>query len=114
MDSVQRVLMEKQARETLAPADVCEGMVACFLLINREFIRRRMGKRPDADVDAMTRQLIDDVFANLGISPQNPTLAELREARRVLDDQLGFEAEPDLLQRHSEIVGALFRKAPES
>jgi hypothetical protein len=112
-DPVTQTLNTTLAQDTLTPADVCDGMVACFLIINRAFVQRRTGERPIDEIDAITRGLIDDVFTDLHIDPAQPRLLDLRTAWHTLDAQLGFEAEPDLMAHHNDIVTQLFDKSAD-
>lgn len=101
-------LMQK---ETLSPKEVKEGVVACFLNINRDFVKRRLGNVSAGEVDATLQQLISVVFNEHQIDSENPSLPLLKKAESVLEEQAGFEAEPDLLKMHKGIIQTLFSHA---
>lgn len=103
-----QALMQKDA---LVPKEVKEGVVACFFAINRDFVKRRMGDVPAKEVDAILEQLIATVFKEQQIDPENPSLPLLKKAELVLEEQAGFEAEPDLLVMHKEVIQSLFSRA---
>jgi len=56
-------------------------------------------------------ELITDVFNEHQIDPENPSLPLLKKAESVLEEQAGFEAEPDLLVMHKEVIQTLFSRA---
>ncbi|MGD9099524.1 MAG: hypothetical protein PVF45_03525 [Anaerolineae bacterium] len=112
MDAVQKDLQDKLAHTSLSARQAREGITACFILTNRKFLRRRLGdERPTDEIDAATRALVDQVYAEQGISARNPTLPDLRRAWRTLDEQLGFEADPDLMAHHVQVIERLFELA---
>jgi dsDNA-binding SOS-regulon protein len=45
-------------KDSLTAKEVQEGVVACFLAINRDFVKRRLGDVPDEDVDEALSRLI--------------------------------------------------------
>lgn len=98
-------------QEVLSSKEVKEGVVACFFAINRDFVKRRMGDVPVKEVDAILEQLIATVFKEQHIDPENPSLPLLKKAELVLEEQAGFEAEPDLLVMHKEVIQTLFSHA---
>ena len=102
------LLLQKDA---LSPKEVGEGVVACFLNVNRDFVQRRMGDTPSEKVDDTLKQLITTVFDEHQIDSENPSLPLLKKAELVLEEQAGFEAEPDLLKMHKDIIQSLFSKA---
>lgn len=103
-----QALMQK---DVLTPNEVKEGVVACFFDINRNFVKRRMGDVPAKEVDAILEQLIATVFKEQHVDPENPSLPLLKKAELVLEEQAGFEAEPDLLMMHKEVIQSLFSHA---
>ena len=103
-----QALMQKDA---LTPKEVKEGVIACFFTVNRNFIKRRLGDVPAKEVDATLNELITDVFNEHQIDPENPSLPLLKKAELVLEEQAGFEAEPDLLVMHKEVIQTLFSRA---
>ncbi len=112
MDPLKQELLDKLAQTSLSPPQVRDGITTCFILTNRRFLHRRMGKdHPTAEIDAATKQLVHQVFAETGISATQTTLVDLRRAWRILDVQLGFEAEPELMNHHCQIIEQLFELA---
>ncbi len=103
-----QALMQK---DVLTPKEVKEGVVACFFDVNRNFVKRRMGDVPAKEVDAILEQLIATIFKEQHIDPENPSLPLLKKAELVLEEQAGFEAEPDLLMMHKEVIQSLFSHA---
>ncbi|MDP1624482.1 MAG: hypothetical protein Q8L64_01810 [bacterium] len=103
-----QALMQK---ETLTPREVKEGVVACFFSINRDFVKRRLGDVPVKEVDETLDELITIVFNEHQIDPENPSLPLLKKAELALEEQAGFEAEPDLLVMHKEVIQTLFSRA---
>ncbi len=97
-------------KDSLTPKEVQEGVVACFFAINRDFVKRRMGDVPAEEVDSVLNELIVQVFAEHHVDPENPNLRLLQQAELTLEEQTGFEAEPDLLQMHKGIVQTLFSR----
>jgi len=110
-DKAVLILENLMARPVLTVSEAQEGVVACSTVINREFVKRRLGPRPATEIDAATQAVIEQVFAELGIADHTPTAGELRHAWLVLDEQFGFAAEPDLLNHHQEVIEALLQKA---
>jgi len=99
-------------KDALTAREVCDGMVTCFLAVNRDFVKRRIGENtPPEKVDAKLSELISVVFDEHQIDPENPSLPLLKKAERVLEEQAGFEAEPDLFNNHKDIVETLFSRA---
>jgi hypothetical protein len=91
-----RTILEK---DSLTPNEVQEGVVTCFFAINRDFVKRRMG------------ELVAQVLDEHHIDPEKPDLRLLQQAELALEEQTGFETEPDLLQMHKSIVQTLFSRA---
>ncbi len=106
-----QLLQSLSQKDCLSPVEVKEGVVACFINTNREFVRRRMGTVDQQAVDAALGQLMAVVFEEHQIDPQRPNLTILRRAQEVLEAQSGFEAEPELIDMHRRIIDALFAKA---
>jgi|CXWL01.1.fsa_nt_gi dsDNA-binding SOS-regulon protein len=95
----------------LTPKEVQEGVVTCFFAINRDFIKRRMGEAPAEQVDSALNELVTQVLDEHHIDPENPDLHLLQRAELALEEQTGFETEPDLLEMHKGIVQTLFSRA---
>ena len=91
-------------KNTLSPKEVKEGVVACFFNINRDFVKHRLGDVPSEQVDSALEGLIETVFQEYQINPENPSLPLLKKAALALEEQAGFEAEPDLLMIHKEVI----------
>lgn len=106
--AVLHTLMQK---DSLSSKDVKEGVIACFFAINRDFVKRRMGDVPMEKVDTVLDELVAQVLDEHHIDPEEPDLRLLRQAELVLEEQTGFEAEPDLLKMHQDIVRTLFSRA---
>lgn len=98
-------------KDSLTPKEVKEGVVTCFFAINRDFVKRRIGDVHEAQVDSALNGLITQILAEHHIDPENPNLRLLKQAELALEEQTGFEAEPDLLQMHKSIVQTLFSRA---
>lgn len=107
-DQKLQTLMSKQA---LSPKEVREGVVACFFSVNRNFVKRRMGEISADEVDAALQELVTTVFNEHQIDPENPSLPFLKKAELVLEEQAGFETEPDLLEMHKSVIASLFSRA---
>jgi len=109
MDPIEQSLHHKLTQKSLSPSEVREGLTACFVITNRRFLQRRMGdERPPAELDAITRTLVDQVLAEAGVSDANPTLSDLRQVYHTLEAQFSFEAESALLAHHRQIIQRLF------
>lgn len=98
-------------KDSLTSKEVQEGVVTCFFAINRDFVKRRMGEAPAEQVDSVLDQLIGQVLDEHHIDPEKPDLHLLRQAELALEEQMGFETEPDLLEMHKGIVQTLFSRA---
>jgi hypothetical protein len=55
--------------------------------------------------------LVTQVLDEHHIDPENPDLRLLEQAELALEEQIGFETEPDLLQMHKGVVQTLFARA---
>jgi dsDNA-binding SOS-regulon protein len=98
-------------KESLTPKEIQEGVVTCFFAVNRDFVKRRMGEVPAAQVDEVLDELVTQVLDEHHIDPEKPDLGLLRQAELALEEQTGFETEPDLLNMHKGIVQTLFSRA---
>jgi hypothetical protein len=98
-------------KDLLTPKEVREGVVTCFFAINRDFVKRRMGDVPTEQVDAALGELVTQVLDEHHIDPEKPDLRLLERAELALEEQTGFETEPDLLQMHKGIIQTLFSRA---
>jgi len=98
-------------KDILTSSEVKEGIVTCFMAVNRDFVKRRMGEVPAEQVDSVLKELIMTVFDEQQIDSENPSLPMLKKAEMVLRTQSGFEAEPDLLKMHKSVVETLFSRA---
>jgi hypothetical protein len=98
-------------KESLTAREVQEGVVACFFAINRDFVKRRMGDVPAEQVDSALNDLVTQILDDHHVDPEEPDLRLLERAELALEEQTGFETEPDLLQMHKGIVQTLFSRA---
>ena len=98
-------------KDSLTAKEVQEGVVTCFFAINRDFVKRRMGDIPSEQVDVVLNDLVTQVLDEHHIDPEKPDLRLLEQAELALEEQTGFETEPDLLQMHKGIVQTLFSRA---
>lgn len=98
-------------KDSLTAREVLEGVVACFFAINRDFVKRRMGDVPVEQVDSALKELVTQILDEHHIDPKAPDLRLLQQAELALEEQTGFETEPDLLQMHKGIVQTLFSRA---
>jgi hypothetical protein len=103
-----QIILEK---DSLTAKEVQEGVVTCFFAINRDFVKRRMGDVPAEQIDSTLTELVTQVLDEHHIDPEKPDLRLLERAELALEEQTGFEAEPDLLQMHKGIVQTLFPRA---
>lgn len=108
MDEHSQTIQELLEKESLTPQEVVDGVVACFFATNHAFVERRLGKLTNVD-DALA-QLITQVFKENEVDPANPNLHLLKQAVQTLDEQSGFESDPDLLTKHRNIIGAMFER----
>jgi hypothetical protein len=112
MDPLQKDLQDKLSQDSLTLPEVQDGITTCFVLTNRQFLRNRMGDaRPNAAIDAVTRDIVDEVYAEIGLTPDHLFIGGLHQAWHTLDKQLGFEADPDLLAHHGEVIEGLLDRA---
>lgn len=99
-------------KDSLTAKEVQEGVVTCFFAINRDFVKRRMGDDVPAEkVDTVLNELVAQVLDEHHIDPENPDLRLLQQAELALEEQTGFETEPDLLQMHKGVIQTLFSRA---
>jgi len=98
-------------KDSLTAKEIKEGVVTCFFAVNRDFVKRRMGDVPAEQVDAALEKLVTLVLDEHQIDPEKPDLHLLQQAGLVLEEQTGFETEPDLLKMHKEVVQTLFERA---
>jgi dsDNA-binding SOS-regulon protein len=98
-------------KDSLTAKEVQEGVVTCFFAINRDFVKRRMGDVPAEQVDSVLNELVTQVLDEHHIDPEKPDLRLLERAELALEEQTGFETEPDLLQMHKGVVQTLFARA---
>lgn len=111
-DSVKKSLDQKMKLDSISIPQLQDGITECFVLTNRNFIRRRLGEEAStSEIDKKTRELAAQVFAENNISRSYATLPELHEACLILENQLGFETNPDLAQHHQGIIERLFALA---
>ncbi len=112
MDPLQKDLQDKLSQATLTLPEVQEGITTCFVLTNRQFLRNRLGdERSNAEIDAVTRGIVDEVYTEIGLTPDHLFLSGLHQAWRTLDKQLGFETDPDLLAHHGKVIEDLLERA---
>lgn len=97
-------------KDSLSAKEVRDGMIACFFAINRDFVKRRMGEVPAEQVDAALEKLVTLVFDEHQIDPEQPELHLLQQVELALEEQSGFESEPDLLEMHQGVVQTLFSR----
>jgi hypothetical protein len=97
-------------KDSLTLKEVRQGVVTCFFAINRDFVKRRMGDVPAEQVDMALDQLVSQVFDEHHVDPEKLDLRLLQQAELALEEQTGFEAEPDLLNMHKGIVQTLFSR----
>lgn len=111
MDNHIQLLQSLLKKEELSPVEVRNGVVACFIKTNREFVQRRLGNVDMQKVDVALEHLMEPVFEQYQIDAEHPDLLLLKRAQEVLEAQSGFEADPELVKMHKDVIGALFAKA---
>jgi len=102
-----QAIMEKA---TLTPSEVKQGVVACFFAINRDFVKRRLGEVPAEQVDSALGKLIKHVFDEYHVEEEKPSLHALKQAELMLENRIGFETEPNLLNMHKSVIKTLFSR----
>ncbi len=111
-NAIEKSLEMKLKLEKISLAQLQDGITECFVITNRNFLQQRMGKTtPTDEIDATTRELVAQVFAENNVTPSYASAQDMRKACQVLDGQLGFEANPSLSEHHQEIIDFLFEKA---
>jgi len=109
---IKESLQSKLKLASISLEQLQEGITECFVLSNRNFLRRRMGEDVStSEVDATTRELAAQVFAENNISEDYSSIPDLHQTCEILDKQLGFEADPDLAENHQKIISRLFELA---
>lgn len=108
MDEHSKTIQELLEKESLTPQEVVDGVVACFFATNHAFVERRMGNSDSVD-DALA-QLITQVFKENEVDPANPNLHFLKQAAQTLDEQSGFESDPELLHHHQKVIDTMFAR----
>ncbi len=108
-DPVQQSLASKLEQNAINLSQLQEGITECFVLTNRQFLKSRLGKStPTTEIDETTKSLVGQVFAENNVSSTFASLQDIRKACKVLDTQLSFESNPELLGHHQEIIDHLF------
>ena len=111
-DPVHHSLELKLKLDTISLSQLQDGITECFILTNRSFLQHRLGEATSiSEIDAITRGLVAQVFAENDVSDSYASVQDIRKACQVLDEQLGFEANPGLSEHHEEIIGRLFELA---
>jgi hypothetical protein len=110
MDRHADVLQNLLNKNVLSTKEVLDGVVACFYNTNRAFVRRRLGEVQIEKIDAALEPLIQKVFIENQLDTKNPSVGLLKHVRMILDDQSGFEAEPELLDTHKKVLDSLFSR----
>jgi hypothetical protein len=111
MDNHIQLLQTLLQKEELSPVEVRDGVVACFIKTNRAFVQRRLGNVDIQKVDSALENLMNPIFEQYQIDPECPDLLLLKRAQEVLEAQSGFEADPELIKMHKNVIGALFASA---
>lgn len=110
-DDLIHLLNDRLEREVLQANDIAEAARACFVVCQYDFVKARQPERPYSEVVAFTNELVDEVFTELGLNTQHPTMATLEHAIEVLDNRFEFMQDPVLAEHHHEIIDALLSKA---
>jgi len=111
-DSVKKSLDLKMKLDSISMPQLQDGITECFVITNRKFLRRRMGEGASAsDIDEKTRDLAAQVFVENNVSAAYASIQDLHKACSILEDQLGFETNPEMAQHHQNIIGRLFELA---
>ena len=112
MDPITKSLDEKLKLNSISLPQLQDGITECFVLTNRHFLQQRMGeKTPIDEIDGITRELTEQVYAENDITESYISEPLLKKACFVLDKQLGFEADKGLMDHHMEVIGCLFELA---
>ncbi|MBT3313885.1 MAG: hypothetical protein HN390_04650 [Anaerolineae bacterium] len=111
-DPVQYSLALKLKLNMITLPQLQDGITECFILTNRTFLERRMGKSVAiSEIDSITRELIAQVFSENNISRSSTSISDIRKICKILDAQLGFEANQKLSEHHQNIIDRLFELA---
>ncbi len=111
-DPVQHSLGLKLKLDAITLPQLQDGITECFILTNRTFLEHRMGKSVAiSEIDSITREIIVQVFSENNISASSASISDIRKVCKILDAQLGFEADPKLSEHHQNIINRLFELA---
>ena len=111
-DSVQQSLESKLKLDSISLPQLQGGITKCFVLTNRNFLRRRMGNKSTThEIDTTIRDLVSQIFVEHNITDKYASMPLLRKACQVLEKQLGFETNSELSNHHQNIIGRLFELA---
>ena len=82
------------------------------MLTNRQFLKHRLGENTsEPEMDQTTKSLVEQIFTENNVSPTFASIPDIRKACKVLDAQLSFETDSELLGHHQEIIDHLFNLA---
>lgn len=113
VETLESSLFAKLDRDDLEPEEVIEGVRECFIISHRAFMQRRQPEMEVERIDAITGQLVDEVFAEAQVRPQGLTHGGLRQVITILDEQFNFAAEPEVASVHAQVIGKLLRQLPK-
>ena len=77
-DPVQYSLALKLKLNMITLPQLQDGITECFILTNRTFLERRMGKSVAiSEIDSITRELIAQVFSENNISRSSTSISDI-------------------------------------
>jgi hypothetical protein len=103
-------IKDRIQRETLPGADVLAATRACFIKCQYEFLAQRQPDRDFGDVIRFCDDLVDEVYMEVGVNKQKPTVATIQAAVHILDQRFEFMQDPEIAQAHRYVIGVLLEK----
>ena len=103
-------LMAKLEQETLTPQEACDGVRECFVITHRAFMEKRQPERSTDEIDAVSNELVLEVYREQALAPETITPAMLRYVIRILNSRFDFLEDPDLSRVHHSIIAKLLEK----
>ena len=106
-------LMAKLERESLTPQEACDGIRECFVITHRAFMESRQPARSTDEIDAVSNELVLEIYHEQALAPEHVTPAMLRYVVQILNSRFEFLEDPDLSRVHHDIVEKLLEKPLE-
>ena len=113
VEDIQISLHDKLNRQSITRTEVTEGIKDCFAICQYDFLSRRQPDISPDEVKAVCKDIVETVFHEEGLTPENATPKMLQHVTGLLDQRFEFMQDPQLRAHHQHVLEELIQRMEE-